>query len=398
MLSDLVVVDLTRALAGPHAAMMLADMGARVIKVEAPSGDDSRGWGPPFVDPLDGSPAEATYFLSANRNKESIVLDLKAPSDCETLAALVERADVLIENFRPGVLDRLGFSTAHLFALNPALVVLSITGFGHDGPEATRAGYDQIAQGESGLMSLTGSSAADPQKMGVPICDLLAGINGVTGVLAALLERERNGKGQVVRTSLLAAGMSVHAFQGTRWTVGQDLPCAGGNHHPSIAPYGMFRCLGGAVQIAVGSPQLWRRLCEEFELDATDPRFTTNDDRVRNHRELVAVLEEVFAETFGEDLLAQLSRAGIPSGRVRDLAEVYSWDQVESQGLKISVEHTRLGTLTLPGPPNRFFDTDERETTKRHHCAPPVLDGAGVAIRGWLSDAGAPATQGGLQR
>ena len=171
-LSGALVVDLSRALAGPHAAMMLADMGARVIKVEAPGGDDSRGWGPPFVDPGDGGPAEATYFLSANRNKESIVLDLKTTADREVLTSLVERADVLIENFRPGVLDRLGFGTPQLFALNPRLVLLSITGFGHDGPEAMRAGYDQIAQGESGLMSLTGSGPEDPQKVGVPICDL----------------------------------------------------------------------------------------------------------------------------------------------------------------------------------------------------------------------------------
>jgi crotonobetainyl-CoA:carnitine CoA-transferase CaiB-like acyl-CoA transferase len=168
--------------------MMLGDMGARVIKVEAPTGDDSRGWGPPFVNPGDGGPAEATYFLSANRNKESIVLDLKTEDGRDVLSALIRRADVLIENFRPGVLDRLGFGTERLFSLNPAVVVLSITGFGHDGPEADRAGYDQIAQGESGLMSLTGSGPEDLQKVGVPICDLLAGMNGAAGVLAALLQ------------------------------------------------------------------------------------------------------------------------------------------------------------------------------------------------------------------
>lgn len=380
----MLVVDLSRALAGPHAAMMLADMGARVIKVESPAGDDSRGWGPPFVDPGDGLPAEATYFLSANRNKESVVLDLKTAPDGAVLVDLVRRADVLIENFRPGVLDRLGFATADLFELNPGLVLLSITGFGHDGPEASRAGYDQIAQGESGLMSLTGAGPDDPQKMGVPICDLLAGMNGVAGVLAALLERERTGAGQVVRTSLLAAGISVHAFQGTRWTVGEELPQAAGNHHPSIAPYGMFRCADGAVQVAVGSPLLWTRLCDAFELDPTDRRFATNDDRVRNRPELVEAIEKVFATMKGPDLLSRMAEVGVPAGRVRTLDEVYDWDQVESQGLTVSVDHARLGAVTLPGPPLRFFDPAGVETTKTGHQAPPVLDADGPAVRHWL--------------
>ncbi len=197
LLSDVVVVDLTRALAGPHAAMMLGDLGARVIKVETPNGgDDSRGWGPPFVE------GESTYYLSANRNKESVTADLKSEEGKEFLTRLVRRADVLIENFRPRVLDRLGFSTERLHELNPGLVILSITGFGHDGPDGGRAGYDQIAQGEGGLMSITG--AVEPTKVGVPIADLLAGMYGAYGAVAALHERSITGKGRVVRTSLLA--------------------------------------------------------------------------------------------------------------------------------------------------------------------------------------------------
>ena len=222
-LSDVLVIDLTRALAGPQAAMMLGDLGARVIKIESPSGDDTRGWGPPFLQP-EGADRESTYFLSANRNKESVVLDLKAEDDKAVLEALVRRADVLMENFRVGVLDRLGFSVERLHELNPRLVVLQITGFGHDGPEATRAGYDQIAQGEGGLMSLTGSGT--PTKVGVPIADLLAGMNGAVGVLAALHERETTGRGRVVHTSLLAGMVGVHAFQGTRWTVAHEVPDA----------------------------------------------------------------------------------------------------------------------------------------------------------------------------
>jgi len=222
-LTGTVVVDLTRALAGPHATMMLGDLGARVIKVESPGGgDDTRGWGPPFVQP-DGAARESTYFLSANRNKESIALDLKSTEGAETLRELVRHADVLVENFRVGVLDRLGFSVAELTALNPALVILSITGFGHDGPEAGRSGYDQIAQGEAGLMSITGSGPEDPQKVGTPIADILAGMYGAYGVLAALLERAGTGRGQVVRTSLLAAVVGVHGFQGTKYTVAGEV-------------------------------------------------------------------------------------------------------------------------------------------------------------------------------
>ena len=209
-LSDLLVLDLTRALAGPHAAMMLGDQGARVIKIEPPAGDDTRSWGPPFVGPEDAR--ESTYFLSANRNKESLVLDLKQEADRDVLARLVERADVLMENYRVGVLDRLGFPVSRLHELNPGLIVLSITGFGHDGPEATRAGYDQIAQGEGGLMSITGTS--QPTKVGVPIADLVAGMYGAFGVLSALHERSATGRGRVVRTSLLAGMVGVHAFQG----------------------------------------------------------------------------------------------------------------------------------------------------------------------------------------
>ncbi len=317
-----------------------------------------------------------------------MVLDLKSEDGLEVLTALVRHADVLIENFRPGALDRLGFRPDRLFSLNPGLVLLSITGFGHDGPEASRAGYDQIAQGKSGLMSLTGSGQQDPQKVGVPICDLLAGMNGAAGILAALLERERTGRGQVVRTSLLAAGISVHAFQGTRWTVGEEVPHAAGNHHPSIAPYGMFRCRDGAIQIAVGSGHLWRRLCQALGLDPDEKRFATNDDRVRNRAALIAKVEAALASSDSEELLEHLGRAGVPAGKVRTLEEVYAWEQVESQGLKVQVDHARLGRVTLPGPPLRFFAMDQTETTKTRHSAPPVLDADGETIRRWVSGTG----------
>ena len=384
-LQDVVVVDLSRALAGPHATMMLGDLGARVIKVEAPGhGDDTRGWGPPFVGEPDAQ--ESTYFLSANRNKESITLDLKDEADREVLLRLVDRADVLVENFRTGVLERLGLGIAELQERNPRLIVLSITGFGHDGPEGGRAGYDQIAQGEAGLMSLTGSGPDDPQRVGTPIADLLSGMYGAYGVVAALHERATTGVGTVVRTSLLAATVGVHAFQGTRWTVAGEVPRAQGNHHPSIAPYGLFHCRDGAVQIAVGSQGLWRRFCEGFGLDAEADGLATNAERVADRERVIRVVEGVFAEWDAEPLLARLAEIGVPAGKVRTLDEVYGWDQTASQGLLLDVEHPTLGALRLPGPPLRFFAADGGEVTRGEHAAPPTLDQHGEAIRAWLDE------------
>jgi crotonobetainyl-CoA:carnitine CoA-transferase CaiB-like acyl-CoA transferase len=372
-LSGLTVVDLTRALAGPHAAMMLGDLGADVIKVENPDGgDDTRGWGPPFVDPRDGD-RESTYFLCANRNKKSVTLDLKDDAGKAALWDLISRADVLMENFRPGVLDRLGFSHPRLAEINPRLVVLSISGFGHDGPEAGRAGYDQIAQGEAGLMSVTGSGPTDPQRVGVPIADLLAGMYGAFGVVAALQERERTGRGQVVRASLLAAVVGVHAFQGTKWTVAGQVGEAAGNHHPSICPYGLFDTADGAVQIAVGSEGLWTRFCEGFGFDADAPEMASNPQRVANSKRVNEMVQARFAFYNTDELLAKLDRIGVPAGRIRSIREVYEWEQTRSQGLLIDVDHATLGTITLPGPPLRFFDADGAELTRRRHTAPPVL-------------------------
>ena len=387
-LEGLLVLDLTRALAGPHATMMMADLGARIVKVEAPGrGDDTRGWGPPFVQP-EGGARESTYFLSANRNKESIVLDLKDEDDLAVLLDLVSRADVLVENFRTGVMERLGLGIERLSALNPRLVILSITGFGHDGPEKDRVGYDQIAQGEAGLMSLTGSGADDPQKVGTPIGDLLAGMYGAYGVLAALHQRERTGRGQVVRTSLLAAVVGVHGFQGTRWTVAGEVGHAVGNHHVSISPYGLFRCADGAVQIAVGSELLWARFCAAFDIDPQLPGFATNPERVSRRIELIEIIERVFANWSATDLLKRLTDAGVPCGKVRSLDQVYAWEQTRSQRLLIDVDHASLGRLTLPGAPLRFFDNDGTETTRTDHVAPPTLNQHGDAIRAWLSGDG----------
>ncbi len=382
-LEGTLVVDLSRALAGPHAAMMLGDLGARVIKVENPDGgDDSRGWGPPFVD-ADGvaDHGESTYFFSCNRNKESVTADLKSDDGKDLLTRLVRRADVLVENFRTGVLDRLGFPVERLHELNPRLVVLSISGFGHDGPEGGRAGYDQIAQGEAGLMSLTGSGPGDPMRVGVPIGDLLAGMYGAYGVVAALHERDRTGVGKVVRTSLLAAIVGVHAFQGTRYTVAGEVPYGQGNHHPSICPYGLFHCADGLLQIAVGSEGLWRKLAAEYDLPVDAQGFATNAQRVRNRDDVVAAVDAAFAPHPLAGLLPRLAEIGIPAGEVRTLDRVYEWDQTASQGLLVEVEHALAGRLTLPGPPLRF-DGDEVQ----QHRAPPLLGQHDGSVRAWLAE------------
>lgn len=380
-LAGTLVLDMTRALAGPHAAMMLGDLGARVIKIETPTGDDSRGWGPPFLG--EGEERESTYFMSANRNKESITLNLKTDEDKEILRRLVKRADVLMENFRVGVLDRLGFSVEELHRLNPGLVILSITGFGHDGPEASRAGYDQIAQGEAGLMSITGSE--EPTKVGVPIADLLAGMNGAYGTVAALYERERTGRGRVVRTSLIASVVGVHAFQGTRWTVAGEVPGLSGAHHPSIAPYGLFHTQTAPIQLSCGSESLWVAFAAALDLDANDPRFATNGDRVAHRDELIAIIEEKFATAPAEHWLELLSAAGLPSGKVRTIDEVYEWEQARSQGLVIEVDHATKGRLTLPGPVIRLDDqpyAGSRET----NIAPPTLGQHNESVRRWLDE------------
>ncbi len=378
-LDDVVVIDLTRALAGPHAAMMLGDLGARVIKVESPvAGDDSRTWGPPFLGPEDDP--VSTYFLSCNRNKESVTADLKSDDGRDLLSRLVRRADVLLENFRPGVLDRLGFSVERLHELNPRLVVLSITGFGHDGPEGGRAGYDQIAQGEAGLMSLTGAGPDQPTRVGVPISDLLAGMYGAYGVVAALHERDRTGRGRVVRTSLLAASVGAHAFQGTRYTVAGEVGRAQGNHHPSISPYGAFGCRDGLIQIAVGSEALWQALAPLLGLDPGDERFATNQLRVAHRDDLTKEIESALAAETVTVWLPRLADAGIPAGAVRSLDQVYDWDQTRSQGLLIDVEHPVLGPITLPGPPLRFDGADQPE-----HRSPPTLGQHDASVRAWLA-------------
>lgn len=378
-LSGIRVVDLTRALSGPYATLMLADAGADVVKVERPDGgDDSRGWGPPFLGA--GEDRESSYFLSVNRNKRSLALDLKDPDGLAALRGLLAEADVLVENFRPGVMDRLGLDDAALAALNPRLVTLSITGFGEGGPDGDRSGFDQIVQGEAGLMAMTGHPGGRPTKFGVPVTDILSGMFGAFGVVAALHERTRTGRGQRVTTSLLASAVAVHAYQGTRWTLGGEVPGLEGNRHPSIAPYGAFACADGWINVAVGSEGLWARFAPVVDIAADDPRFATNTDRVANVEALSAAIEEALATADVDTWMARLHAAGVPAGRINTMDQVYELAQVDHLGLVDHVDHPTAGPLRLPGSPLSYSTRPERTV-----LPPPRLGehDAGDAGGGW---------------
>jgi crotonobetainyl-CoA:carnitine CoA-transferase CaiB-like acyl-CoA transferase len=355
-LEGIKVIDLTRALAGPYATQMMADGGAEVIKVERPGkGDDSRSWGPPFLS--EGEAQESAYFLSLNRGKRSVELDLKEPEALKRLRGLTAGADVLVENFRPGVMERLGLGEAELEQLNPRLVVLSITGFGEGGPHGHRPGFDQIVQGESGLMSFTGPVGGPPTKVGVPIGDILAGMFGAYGVVSALVERGRSGRGQRVSTSLLGGMIAIHTFQGTRWLLAGQVPGPEGNRHPLIAPYGTFECGDGKINIAVGSEGLWRRFAPLVGLDPGDERFATNRERVARVEELERAMAPALCGATVDTWMERLDQAGIPAGRILTVDEVYASPQVTHLGLIDEVEHPSLGRLKLPGSPLRYSRT-----------------------------------------
>lgn len=379
-LAGITVLDLSRVLTGPYAAMLMGDLGARVIKVERPGvGDETRHWGPPFVG--DGDARTSSYFLSVNRNKESIALDLTSPDDHSVLVELIRRSDILVENFRPGVLERLGISHQTIQDLNPRAIVVSITGFGHDGPRSDRAGYDQIIQGEAGLMSMTGPAPDQPTKSGLPIADLSAGMFGVIGALSALHERDRTGRGKVVRTSLLASIVGLHTFQGTRWLIGSDLPAANGNKHPTVAPYGAYPCRDGRLlQVAIGNDDQWRRFAAAIGFSSDGERFATNENRRRHEHELDRRITELMRTRDLPDWAHVLDEDGIPNGAIRSLDEVYDDPQVISQGMVADVQHPELGPIRLPGSPIRYDDV-----APFPHRSPPRLDEHGAALRAWVN-------------
>jgi crotonobetainyl-CoA:carnitine CoA-transferase CaiB-like acyl-CoA transferase len=364
-LEGIVVLDLTRVMSGPYCSMMLADMGARAIKIEHPTrGDDTRHWGPPFQH------GESTYFLSVNRNKESVALNFSTPRGRAILDGLLARADVLIENFRPGVMARLGLDYASLPAGHPRLVYCSISGYGQHGPRSQEAGYDAIAQAEGGLMSITGLPDGPPIRPGIPIADIATGMFAASGILAALFTRERTGRGQAVDVALLdsvAALLTYHAS--SYFATGSVLPRLG-NRHAMIAPYNVFEASDGEFVLAVGNDSQFQRCCETIGLDdlAHDPRFATNSDRVSRCDELHGLLEARFRTRPRAVWLDRLGAAGVPAGPVRDVQELFADPRIHDRGTVATIEHASAGPLQTVTSPIRLSHT---ATTVR--TAPPML-------------------------
>ena len=371
-LAGLKVVELARILAGPWAGQTLADLGAEVIKVESPEGDDTRSWGPPFVDNADGS-RDAAYFHAANRGKQSVAIDFRTPEGQAQVRALIAEADVVIENFKVGGLAKYGLDYASLAALNPRLVYCSITGFGQDGPYAHRAGYDFIIQGMSGIMDLTGEPAGAPQKIGVAFADIFTGLYAVIAIQAALAMRERTGKGQHIDMALLDTMTGVLANQAMNFLVSGVSPTRLGNAHPNIAPYAAFPTADGWLILAVGNDAQFRRFCAVVRLDdmADDPRFATNPARVANREVLTARVEAATATLQRDDLLAKLEAAGVPAGPINTVAQAFADPQVVHRGLALSI--ARADGSTVPGvrTPIRFSDAD----LALDRPAPPLLRG-----------------------
>ena len=356
-LDGIVVVDLTRVLSGPYCTMLLADMGARVIKIEQPGrGDDTRAWGPPFQ----GS--ESAYFLSINRNKESLTLDLKRPEGRAILDRLIERADVLVENFRPGTMARLGLSYETLAKTRPSLVYCSISGFGQTGPRRDEPGYDAVIQGEGGLMSVTGEADGPPLRLGVAISDIVSGMFAAQGIAMALLARAKTGRGQHVDIGMLDSTAALLTYQAASYFATGASPTRLGNRHPTIVPYETFAVADGDLVLAVGNDELWRSFCHAVGLSAlaSDERFATNRDRVVNYDILKPLLDATLRTRSRADWIAVLNASGVPCGSVRSIGDVLGDPQIEARGMIAAVEHSTLGSLRTLGVPIKLSDTPAR--------------------------------------
>ena len=364
-LDGITVLDLSRVLSGPYCTMLLADMGARVIKVEHPvRGDDTRHWGPPFVG------GESAYFLSVNRNKESVTLDFKQPGAARVIEKLLATADVLVENFRVGALDRAGLGYDALKARYPRLIYCSISGYGRTGPRAHEAGYDAVAQAEGGLMSITGPEGGDPFRMGVAIADLVAGMHAAQGVLLALLARHRTGAGQLVDVSLLDSVVSLLSYQASSYFATGQPGVRLGNRHPSIAPYDSFATADGTLILAVGNDDQWQRFCRVAALPALggDERFRTNALRVTHYDALAPQLRKAIARKSTAAWLAALREAGVPAGSVRDIGEALADPQMDAREMIARVDHEAQQALQVLGIPVKLSETPGRVRTP-----PPLL-------------------------
>jgi crotonobetainyl-CoA:carnitine CoA-transferase CaiB-like acyl-CoA transferase len=362
-LQGITVLDFTRILAGPYCTMLLSDLGAEVLKIEPPKGDDSRHWGPPFVD------GESVYFLAVNRNKKSVVLDLKTDEGRAIVTDLAAGADVLIENFRPGTMDRLGLSYESLSARAPGLVYCSISGYGHTGPLRERPGYDAVMQGEGGWMGLTGEPDGMPMKVGASLADIFTGMMASEGILASLVRRARTGEGERVDVALFDSVLATLCYQAQGYLMTGENPRRLGNRHSSLAPYETFRTSDGHVIIGVGNDSLWKKFCRAVgRPDLDQPRFEANASRVASYVELAQLLTPLFESRTTAEWTSLLEGAGIPVGQVRDVAEVFANPQVDARRMRIEVDHPKLGKLPLTGTPIKLGRTPERD-----HEAPPML-------------------------
>ncbi len=362
-LTGLRVLDLSRVLAGPYCTMMLADLGAEVVKVEQPgTGDETRGWGPPFVG------EDAAYFLAVNRSKRSVTLDLKEEAGRSTALALATRSDVVIQNFRPGAIERLGLGYEQLRALRPGIVYCTLTGFGTDREPHDRPGYDFIGQAECGLMHITGTD--EPSKVGVAVVDILAGMNAAVAILAALRRRDQSGAGEHIEVSLLDSGLAalINVAQAALLT-GEEARRYG-NGHPHIVPYQTFAASDGWIAVAAANDGLYRRLCAAIELPelAQDERFATNADRVLHRDQLVALLAQRFRRRSTDEWVQVLGAAGVPAGKVRGVLEAFAAAEAAGRAATVSVSHPVGGEISLVASPIRLT-----EAALRPPEPPPLL-------------------------
>jgi crotonobetainyl-CoA:carnitine CoA-transferase CaiB-like acyl-CoA transferase len=377
-LASIRVLDLTRVLAGPWATQMLADFGAEVIKIEKPGeGDDTRGWGPPFIRNADGSNGDAAYFLSANRGKQSVCIDMATPDGQKLIRALAEKSDVVIENFKVGGLKKYGLDYASLKQVNPRLIYCSITGFGQDGPYAARAGYDFMIQGMAGSMSITGEPNGPPMKSGVAYADIFAGLHAVIGITAALFHRERTGDGQFLDLALLDSQVAVLANQASNYLVGGKVPGRLGNAHPNIVPYQTFATADGHIIIAVGNDRQFKDYCSIIGVAklADDAAYKTNRARVENRAALTLLLSGPMRAKTTAQWVRALEAASVPCGPINTIAQMFADPQVLSRGLQIGL--TRDDGVQVPGVANpiRFS-----ETPVDYEKAPPKLGDATTSV------------------
>jgi len=359
------VLDLSRHLAGPYCAMMLGDLGAEVIKVERPGvGDESRHWGPPFFG------GESAYYLCCNRNKRSLTLNLKHARGLAIARALAERSDVVIENFRVGVLDKLGLGYADLRAVNPRLIYCSISGFGHTGPDRDLGSYDFLLQGRSGLMSITGEPDGPPMKVGVAIADLAAGLFANNAVLSALFIRERTGIGQHVDIALFDSQIALLANVASNYLCSGAVPERWGNAHASIVPYQIFQAADDFLILAVGNDEQWRQFCEAAGVSAwaQDPRFATNPERVANRETLVPLVQELLRGKTVAEWLQLCANADVPAGPVNTIDKVFADPQTLARGMLLQMPHPTLGTVRLAGTPLNLS-----ATPAQMRLPPPLL-------------------------